>query len=1130
MQEFDPISNSSFSQDLVLDSNDSSPPLTTTPSSITSDSMVSTVPGSISSSLVQSHSRPPSVEFSEISIDAFLAPKTALNRSLRTDVVNSTGWTNSWTLSPEFLKALLTIPWPHEKSFFWFKDLYPSDFDSSSPQEGRSVFRRRFFTRPCISNPPYDPQRETPDGRCLTLLHHVSHLVQCARNGQVEHIIVLPLRQSSVWYSWLEVQPDVALIHIEGRCSFRRGPLEQTSGPAPFDSLLVLVGANNSVTTAKYTLGRFQFNSDWLRSVKWVFTGWSPQLFGHIAPPKFSTWEDFYNQALSLTKKRVQLTPVCEYQTIPKLTVDLPFVAPLSNRTAFQTLMEHTAPFVADLPKQFSPAQAESYRLTHDQRFRNRAIVPCSHCHKSDHLTSECWRTSSKALIPIYSDRLRALVKSLYRTKFISTWSLPTRDSSMSLGSYLVDRLFPAFLQRGRYVWNKIHPTGSPDLTGMYDGQFSLIQQRAYMWLLVDAPKHVVSQILTGFAPRWIDAEHPERIFVSSQNPFVSKARLDVQSRDSDHENAGRITRIPRDQTHHYVWSTAARFPIYQLQDDLSQKLRIIFNARIFNFRLPERKFTLPTVRALHGELIGWFISIDLSKAYFQFPLEWNSRRFFGAAFADSSQEYFLFNSWPFGVSSAPSLCQFLVMFVVRWIQKVTGWLVRVYLDDFLLRIATEDNIDPRELARRVEFVRAVFEALGLIVNAKSCLVPAKELKWLGWYLNSEFHQAFGSKSKMYKFKNLAMTLANRDTATIQELQSIKGLFAFFSTSHNRFLARPIDFTLTEAFKDLGLVNPTKDDFARYAKRVISLPKQTQVLFQVWGQEILSSLSLTSMSISPVRQVVVVCDASEEFGGFFVLRPDTVTPTLSHLSPNSELESLPKCDLTTLSLPTFARVRQIGLLSNQPASYTRECVILLNAVRSVLPSLDSTPTLVSVLTDNQGLATSFAKIKPRTPALFNAVANFRSILPVNVTIKVEWQPRETPLAKLADQLSKVGRMFLTARGRTFLQSRLPFLPPVLIDPRRLLLTSRHWVRKFHNSPQIFLIHPCTFKIEIETMFALFSTFQAQGLVISPLVPSQFTGNIITKVSSKSPYFHFDFNPTSSMLFILSLCPKISPTM
>ena len=55
---------------------------------------------------------------------------------------------------------------------------------------------------------------------------------------------------------------------------------------------------------------------------------------------------------------------------------------------------------------------------------------------------------------------------------------------------------------------------------------------------------------------------------------------MDVQRRDADHADEGRITRIPRVHTHNYIWSTSARFPFYQLQEDLSLKLRIIFTTR----------------------------------------------------------------------------------------------------------------------------------------------------------------------------------------------------------------------------------------------------------------------------------------------------------------------------------------------------------------------------------------------------------------------------------------------------------------------------------------------------------------------------------------------------------------------
>ena len=80
-------------------------------------------------------------------------------------------------------------------------------------------------------------------------------------------------------------------------------------------------------------------------------------------------------------------------------------------------------------------------------------------------------------------------------------------------------------------------------------------------------------------------------------------------------------------------------------------------------------------MRQISPELTGWFLSFDLKKADFNIPLAWEFRRFFAAECVDS-EDAFVYNSWPFGVSSAPELCQFLVKFVIRFLAKLTGWLI----------------------------------------------------------------------------------------------------------------------------------------------------------------------------------------------------------------------------------------------------------------------------------------------------------------------------------------------------------------------------------------------------------------------------------------------------------------------
>ena len=43
----------------------------------------------------------------------------------------------------------------------------------------------------------------------------------------------------------------------------------------------------------------------------------------------------------------------------------------------------------------------------------------------------------------------------------------------------------------------------------------------------------------------------------------------------------------------------------------------------------------------------------------------------------------------------------FLVKFVIRFLAKLTGWLIKVYLDDFLFRLCSHDDISQEELDNR---------------------------------------------------------------------------------------------------------------------------------------------------------------------------------------------------------------------------------------------------------------------------------------------------------------------------------------------------------------------------------------------------------------------------------------------
>ena len=232
------------------------------------------------------------------------------------------------------------------------------------------------------------------------------------------------------------------------------------------------------------------------------FQDWFPKWLKH-AHPDFSSRGALYDSTLSLLQQRLQFTPLCQFPEVTRLQVSILLVAPRTERPAFHTLCEHTTPIVAP-----SPVFSLLSRLKNIARltipFSDREIPKCKHCIHNDHSTMKCWRESSASLCPIQSPRLQNLVRARYKTKYISFWKIPPRVLSMSLGSYLTQVLFPAFISRGDTFGQK-PPSRFFGPCRNVDGHFSWIPQRAYMWLVIGAPKHVVRSSLQVSHHDWIE-------------------------------------------------------------------------------------------------------------------------------------------------------------------------------------------------------------------------------------------------------------------------------------------------------------------------------------------------------------------------------------------------------------------------------------------------------------------------------------------------------------------------------------------------------------------------------------------------------------------------------------------------
>ena len=805
--------------------------------------------------------------------------------------------------------------------------------------------------------------------------------------------------------------------------------------------------------------------------------------------------------------------------SVPIVEQKLPAIAPLSERSPLEVLREHAWSLPPSPIIVLTSREAEEFRAKHEANFKLLARGFCVHCNSNDHVTEACFLEWKYKSFPIKSPRLRNLVLAIRKATHLYTkypkWS---SNSSLSQGEFLVTKVLPCFFTQARKILEKISPPDPEDLRGMFDAQFSQIQQKAYVWLALGVTKNLVIQMLTGFSPRWIDNQKPSRTIILD-GKFSASQLQDVIKRDKEHIQANRIIEIPSQLRDQFVAYSCPRFPIYQLQDDFSEKMRVIWNGRGSNFRLPDRAFSLPTVRSLKDELVGWLISIDLSKAYHQLPMEWNARPYFAAKLKDSPN-FYLYNGWPWGMKSAAFLCELIMNQVVNFLRKETGWLIKVYLDDFIFRISISEDLSIYEANLRVTFIVTIFKELGLIVNSnKAKLIPTKELGWLGFNLNTYHGKAFGTQSKFHKFMRLALTLAEADQATIKQIQEIKGLFNFFATENVRFLARPIDFTLTQAFKALGLVNPTRQVYKRYGALKVPLHPNTRQLFQVWATEIISSLSLKKIELpltsAPTRQILIATDAAEKFGGLLYL-PNLLTETrLEAVSEAQFLASLTDFSQfkeAFLPLPVEARVNPLAPKKGQPSSFFRELVILLAAIRHTCAleslHLSKEPTVLTVLTDNQSLANAFPSIKAKAPTEHKLLAHFKELLPKRVRVKVLWHPRTTPLAQRADALSKIGPMLVHQATFKRISSLLGRSPPILVGHKSLALGFLHWLPLNASRDQLLLIHPLCEPSTVKSIIKEILRSHSKGVLLTPWFPPNKLNWVIARIPTTRHYFSF----------------------
>ena len=197
---------------------------------------------------------------------------------------------------------------------------------------------------------------------------------------------------------------------------------------------------------------------------------------------------------------------------------------------------------------------------------------------------------------------------------------------------------------------------------------------------------------------------------------------------------------------------------------------RMILNLKRLNEYVLYQHFKmdgLPAVKSLMRPDC-FMASLDLKDAYYSVPIHDKFRKYLRFSYKNVCYEY---TCLPNGLASAPRVFTKLLKPALSHLRKM-GHNVIGYIDDLYIQGDTEE-----ECSEAVSATVNLFSELGFLVhNEKSELNPRKQLKFLGFILNSENMTISPSDEKKAKTKSKILEVMNLSLISVRKLAEIIGI------------------------------------------------------------------------------------------------------------------------------------------------------------------------------------------------------------------------------------------------------------------------------------------------------------------------------------------------------------------
>ena len=188
-----------------------------------------------------------------------------------------------------------------------------------------------------------------------------------------------------------------------------------------------------------------------------------------------------------------------------------------------------------------------------------------------------------------------------------------------------------------------------------------------------------------------------------------------------------------------------------------------------------------------------WFVSIDLTDAYFSIPIAEEHRKYLRFAWEN---QFYQFNVLCFGLASAPRVFTKCTKPFISTLRE-KGIRLSIYIDDIIIM-----NQCPLRLKMERDQALHLLTSLGFQVNlTKSKLEPCQSIEHLGFAIDSNNMTVALPQSKCRKIEKLSNNLLLAKTSTIRQVATLVGHFNAYTTGTKwgRLFIRKLEQNMTSS-------------------------------------------------------------------------------------------------------------------------------------------------------------------------------------------------------------------------------------------------------------------------------------------------------------------------------------------